>query len=107
VLAGLNDRETVRVIGIFTSVKRISDKKGRPMAFAQIEDLHGSTEVLIFSEAYDRHQGLIAPDTVVMLEGSISKGMSRQKLLQFDGTGGESAGKISVTTGAENQTAHR
>jgi DNA polymerase III subunit alpha len=72
-LSNLNDRETVKVIGIFTAVKRISDKKGRPMAFVQIEDLHGSTEVLVFSEVYDRHQGLIAPDTVVMLEGSISK----------------------------------
>ena len=72
-LSKLGDREKVRVIGIITSVRRISDKKGRPMAFAQIEDLDGSTEVLIFSEVYDRHQGLIAPDTVVMLEGNLSK----------------------------------
>lgn len=71
-LSRLNDRETVRIIGIFTAVKRISDKKGRPMAFAQIEDLSGSTEVLIFSEVFDRHQGLIVPDTVVLLEGSVS-----------------------------------
>jgi DNA polymerase III subunit alpha len=71
-LTGLQDREKVRVIGIITSVRRISDRKGRPMAFAQIEDLEGSTEVLIFSEVYDRHQGLIAPDTVLMLEGTIS-----------------------------------
>jgi DNA polymerase-3 subunit alpha len=42
------------------------------MAFAQIEDLHGSTEILIFSEVYDRHQGMIAPDTVVLLEGKVS-----------------------------------
>jgi DNA polymerase III subunit alpha len=72
-LSKLGDREKVRVIGIITSVRRISDKKGRPMAFAQIEDLEGSTEVLIFSEVYDRHQGLIAPDTVLMLEGNLSK----------------------------------
>ncbi len=72
-LSKLGDREKVRVIGIITSVKRISDKKGRPMAFAQIEDLEGSAEVLIFSEVYDRHQGLIAPDTVLMLEGNLSK----------------------------------
>lgn len=71
-LSKLSDRESVKIIGIFTGVRRISDKKGRPMAFAQIEDLKGSTEVLVFSEVYDRHQGLIAPDTVVMLEGSIS-----------------------------------
>ncbi len=73
VLARLNDREPIKIIGIITTVKRISDKKGRPMAFAQIEDLNGSAEALIFSDVYDRHQGLIAPDTVVMLEGSISK----------------------------------
>lgn len=72
-LSKASEREKVRVIGIITSVKRISDKKGRPMAFAQIEDLKGSSEVLIFSEVYDRHQGLIVPDTVLMLEGSISK----------------------------------
>ncbi len=73
VLTNLNDRETVKIIGIITSVRRISDKKGRPMAFAQIEDLHGSVEALVFSEVYDRHQGLIAPDTVILLEGAISK----------------------------------
>jgi len=72
-LSKLGDREKVRVIGIITSVRRISDKKGRPMAFAQSEDLEGSTEILIFSEVYDRHQGLIAPDTVLMLEGNLSK----------------------------------
>ncbi len=71
-LAKLNDRESVRIIGIITSVRRISDRKGRPMAFIQVEDLHGSIEGLVFSEVYDRHQGLIAPDTIILLEGSIS-----------------------------------
>ena len=71
-LSQLRDRDNVKVIGIFTAVKRISDKKGRPMAFAQIEDLSGSTEVLVFSEVFDRHQGLLAPDTVVLLEGTVS-----------------------------------
>ncbi|MEX2463703.1 MAG: DNA polymerase III subunit alpha [Balneolaceae bacterium] len=72
-LSSLNDRESIKIIGIITSVKRISDRKGRPMAFIQIEDLDGSVEALVFSEVYDRHQGLIAPDTIVLLEGSISK----------------------------------
>ncbi len=71
-LAKLNDRESVRIIGIITSVRRISDRKGRPMAFIHVEDLSGSVEGLVFSEVYDRHQGLIAPDTIVLLEGSIS-----------------------------------
>jgi DNA polymerase-3 subunit alpha len=71
-LNNLNGQETIKVIGIFTNVNRVTDRKGRPMAFAQIEDLHGSTEILIFSEVYDRHQGMIAPDTVVLLEGKVS-----------------------------------
>jgi len=68
----LQGQETIKVIGIFTNVNRVTDRKGRPMAFAQIEDLNGSTEILIFSEVYDRHQGMIAPDTVVLLEGKVS-----------------------------------
>lgn len=42
------------------------------MAFIQVEDLYGSIEGLVFSEVFDRHQGLIAPDTIILLEGSIS-----------------------------------
>ena len=72
-LAGMNDRESIKIIGIITSVKRISDKKGRPMAFVQIEDRKGAAEVLVFSEIYDRHQGLIEPDAIVLLEGTLSK----------------------------------
>jgi len=72
-LSHLQGQETIKVIGIFTNVNRVTDRKGRPMAFAQIEDLNGSTEILIFSEVYDRHQGMIAPDTVVLLEGKVSK----------------------------------
>jgi len=72
-LSAMNDRESIKVIGIITAVKRISDKKGRPMAFVQIEDLKGATEVLVFSDVYDRHQGLIEPDTIVLLEGTLSK----------------------------------
>lgn len=80
-LEAVEDRDTVSVIGIFTEVKKIWDKKGRPMAFAQIEDLKGSTEVLIFSDVYDRHQGMIAPDTVVLLEGAISKRDGTPKII--------------------------
>ena len=73
VLSETGDRESIKIVGIITDVRRISDKKGRPMAFVQIEDLNGSAEVLVFSEVYDRHQGLISPDTIILLEGTLSK----------------------------------
>ncbi|MDZ7719684.1 MAG: DNA polymerase III subunit alpha [Balneolaceae bacterium] len=80
-LSDLNDRDKVKVVAIITAVKRITDKKGRPMAFIQVEDLHGSVEVLVFSEVYDRHQGLIAPDTVLLIEGTISLRDSQPKII--------------------------
>ncbi len=80
-LSEVNDRESVKIIGIITAVKRITDRKGRPMAFVQLEDLKGSTEALIFSDVYDRHQGMIAPDTILMIDGSISKKDGAPKII--------------------------
>ncbi len=80
-MASLNDRETVKIIGIITSVKRITDRKGRPMAFVQLEDLKGSIEALIFSDVFDRHQGMIAPDTILLMDGSISKKDGAPKII--------------------------
>ncbi len=80
-LSGLNERDTLKVVGIITSVKRISDRKGRPMAFVQIEDLKGNIETLIFNDVFDRHQGLIATDTIVLLEGALSKKDGSPKII--------------------------
>ncbi len=81
VLSGLNERDSVKIIGIITSVKRITDRKGRPMAFIQVEDLKGSVETLIFNDVYDRHQGLVAVDTIILLDGSISKKDGSPKII--------------------------
>lgn len=70
-LAEMGDRESIKVVGIITEVKQVTDRKGRPMAFIQIEDLKGGVEVLVFSEVYDRHQGLLSPDTIVLLDGTL------------------------------------
>jgi len=34
--------------------------------------LHGAMEVLVFSEVFDRHQGLLSADTIVLLDGTLS-----------------------------------
>jgi len=70
-LEELNDRTEVRVAGIITEVKRVTDKKGRPFAFLQMEDLHGTIEVIAFNEVYDRNLGMIQVDTLVVVDGHI------------------------------------
>ena len=70
-LEKLNDRTDVRCAGIVTNVKRVTDKKGRPFAFLQMEDLQGSIEVIAFNETYDQNLGMIQVDTLVVVDGTI------------------------------------
>jgi DNA polymerase-3 subunit alpha len=70
-LEQLGDRTEVRVAGIITQVKRVTDKKGRPFAFLEMEDREGSVDVVVFNDVYDRNLGMIQEDTCVVMDGSI------------------------------------
>jgi DNA polymerase-3 subunit alpha len=70
-LEQLDDRTDVRVAGIITEVKRVTDKKGRPFAFLQMEDRQGTIEVIAFNDVYDSNLGMIQVDTLVVVDGHI------------------------------------
>jgi len=70
-MEGLNDRTDVRIAGIITEVKRVTDKKGRPFAFLQMEDRQGTIEVIAFNDVYDSNLGMIQVDTLVVVDGHI------------------------------------
>ncbi|MCQ2559785.1 MAG: OB-fold nucleic acid binding domain-containing protein, partial [Clostridia bacterium] len=64
--------EMVTVGGIFQSIKQLNTKQGDPMAFAQLEDLTGSLEIVIFPKVFQKYQRLLKTDQPVLLEGKIS-----------------------------------
>ena len=70
-LSTCEDKENVKVAGIITSVRTVNDKKGRPMAFCQMEDENGHVEAIAFSDAFDKYLNLLVPDNIVMVEGNI------------------------------------
>ncbi|MEL7832500.1 DNA polymerase III subunit alpha [Fodinibius sp. Rm-B-1B1-1] len=74
----LNDGTEIRVAGIITKVNRVTDKKGRPFAFLEMEDRKGKVEVVTFNEVYDRCLGMIQEDTRVVVDGNFDS--SRGKL---------------------------
>lgn len=80
-LEQLNDRTEVRCAGIITEVKRVTDKKGRPFAFLQMEDLHGTVEVIAFNDVYDRNLGMIQVDTLVVVDGSIDTRRGKPQII--------------------------
>lgn len=71
-LKNLKERIPVTSAGIITAARHTRDKKGRPIAFLTMEDENGSTEVLVFSECYDKAMNLLQVDTMVVVEGNIS-----------------------------------
>ena len=68
-LEELDDRTSVTCAGIITSVKRVTDRKGRPFAFLTIEDEVGSVEVIAFSNTFDKFMNLLVADNIVVVDG--------------------------------------
>ena len=66
------DKEFVRCGGIITSVKEIITKKGEPMAFVGLEDLTGTTEVIVFPRTYKEAKLLMVPDSIVLVSAKVS-----------------------------------
>ncbi|MCW9707808.1 DNA polymerase III subunit alpha [Fodinibius salsisoli] len=80
-LEQLNNRTEVRCAGIITEVNRVTDKKGRPFAFLQVEDLHGTVEVIAFNDVYDSNLGMIQVDTLVVVDGSIDTRRGKAQII--------------------------
>ena len=65
------DGERTTVGGMISQVKRLRTKKGDPMVFATLEDLHGSVELVIFADALEEAAGAVEQDAVVLVKGKI------------------------------------
>lgn len=65
------DRSTVKVGGVVGQVRSIYTKKGRPMAFIQLEDLTGSVEIIVFSDLYEKRSEIFQEDSPLLVRGKI------------------------------------
>ncbi|MHB8859697.1 MAG: DNA polymerase III subunit alpha [Thermoleophilia bacterium] len=68
-LQEVRDKTSVTVIGMVGKVKRLTTKKGDPMAFVNLEDLGGSTEVVVFSDLFNKCKELLVEDEVLIVSG--------------------------------------
>ncbi len=75
------DGEVVRIGGIVTHVKTIHTKKGDLMAFATVEDLHGSIEATVFSSVYAEARELLSDDAAILVQGRIQRDENSVKML--------------------------
>jgi DNA polymerase-3 subunit alpha len=66
-----NDK-TFRIAGIIIAARKINTKKNQPMAFVQIEDLSGSTEVVVFPGVLEKNMAIWESTSPIVIDGRVS-----------------------------------
>jgi DNA polymerase-3 subunit alpha len=70
VTSALQDSE-VRVAGLVREVRRVVTRKGQIMAYATLEDLTGTVDVVLFPRVFEQTRLLFEPDKVVVIQGKV------------------------------------
>jgi DNA polymerase-3 subunit alpha len=70
VTSALQDTE-VRVAGLVREVRRVVTRKGQIMAYATLEDLTGTVDVVLFPRVFEQTRLLFEPDKVIVVQGKI------------------------------------
>ncbi|MEE0252209.1 MAG: DNA polymerase III subunit alpha [Acutalibacteraceae bacterium] len=67
-----HDGDTITLLGVFTSVKTKITKNNSTMAFAMLEDIYGSMELLLFPKVLAQYSHLITEGNIVRVVGRLS-----------------------------------
>ena len=69
----LNDQQMARIAGIITQVRKQTTRKGKPMATITLEDLSGSSEILVFNDVLEKYLHLIVKEAKVVVAARVSR----------------------------------
>jgi DNA polymerase-3 subunit alpha len=69
-LEGLDKGAEVALCGVLTGVQRKRNREGKAWASAQLEDLTGCVELLVFTTQYDRLAASLVDDQPVLVRGT-------------------------------------
>jgi len=70
-LESLEHESSVTLAGILTNLRVRPSKKGDLWASANLEDMRGSVELLVFPQALQQLQGVLKPDTALLIKGRV------------------------------------
>jgi DNA polymerase-3 subunit alpha len=81
---GEMDGQRVTVVGMVSSARRITTKKGEPMAFVQLEDVQGGIEVTVFPRVYQKTEELWQENHIVLVSGKVEMRSEKPQILCDD-----------------------
>jgi DNA polymerase-3 subunit alpha len=84
VTSSLQDTE-VRVAGLVREVRRVVTRKGQIMAYATLEDLTGTVDIVLFPRIFEQARLLFEPDRVLVVQGKVD---ARAGSTRATGSGG-------------------
>jgi len=80
-LPNRDDRGQVKVAGVVEGIKLKRTKKGDKMAVIQLEDLTGSTEVVVFPDVFTASSHLLKGDEPLIITGTVEINESAAKVI--------------------------
>ena len=75
------DKSTVQVAGMIEKLRIRRTRKGDKMAILSLEDLTGSTEVVVFPDLFGKSAPLLKNDQPLMITGTVESGDNTAKVL--------------------------
>ena len=72
---------SVKVGGIITKIQKMVTKTGRPMMFANIEDLASAIELVVFPNVYEKNPDIWQKNRVIVATGKVNNRDGTLKLL--------------------------
>ncbi|GAB4499184.1 MAG: DNA polymerase III subunit alpha [Anaerolineales bacterium] len=80
-LSESHHEEKVRMAGLITGVRPYTTKTGKPMGFAQMEDIQGTVELVLFPKTWEQAKDKLTVGQIVIVEGKLDHGSTPPKLL--------------------------
>jgi DNA polymerase-3 subunit alpha len=78
------DGRVATVAGILSGVQRKVTRQGAAWASATLEDLEGAVELMVFPAVYQRCEGLLADDAIVVVRGRLDRQEEVPRLVAMD-----------------------
>ena len=66
------DGQIIKIAGIISKVKKKYTKNNKLMAFVTLDDLYGSSEIILFDSVYSRSFSQVEEENIVLVEGRLS-----------------------------------
>ena len=70
-LSESHHEEKVRMAGLITGVRPYTTKTGKHMGFAQMEDIQGTVELVLFPKTWEASREILTVGQIVIVEGKL------------------------------------